>query len=235
MEGRTPRIILIAFPIVLAVLCAVLLWIPETRSEAKWLLSGRHREQRPVELITFAAFMVGGIMGMALSWRLIRQREPICLVVFYVIFSLGLLVTGMEEVAWGQWLFRFETPGIFKTINRQRELTLHNIQGLHGHSEYFRLIFGVGALAGLGAAFVKPLRRIAVPRILWSWVLVIAVFAAIDFLMDIYRPDRYTYRTFGVYMSEITEMLIGLLGVLYVWLKAKMFRSEWDSQTGASI
>jgi uncharacterized integral membrane protein len=229
MQGRTARIVLIAFPIVLALLCAILLWIPETRSEVKWLLSGSHREQRPVELITFAAFMVGGFMGMVLSWRLIQRREPVYLAAFYAIFSLGLFVTGMEEVAWGQWLFRFETPETFKVINKQRELTLHNIRGLHGHSEYFRLVFGVGALLGLGAAFVKPLRRVAVPRLLWSWVLVIAVLAAIDFLMDIYRPDRYTYRTFGVYMSEVTEMLIGLLGVLYVWLKARMFRSEWHN------
>jgi hypothetical protein len=234
MEGRTTRIILIAFPIVVAVLFAVLLSIPETRSEARWLLSGSQREQRPVELITFAAFMVGGIMGMTLSWRLIRRGEPFYLIAFYAMFSLGLLVTGLEEVAWGQWLFRFDTPDTFKAINRQRELTLHNIRGLHGHSEYFRLAFGVGGLLGLGAAFVKPLRRIAVPRLLWSWVIVIAVFAAIDFLMDIYRPDRYTYRTFGVYMSEITEMLIGLLGIFYVWLKARMFRSEWDGQSSAS-
>ena len=54
------------------------------------------------------------------------------------------------------------------------------------------------------------------------------------FLLDIHRPDRYTYRTFGVYMSEVTEMLIGIVGVLYVWLKARMFRSEWDSQNSAS-
>jgi hypothetical protein len=228
MQSRVTRITLVAFPLVFASLFALLLWIPETRSEARWLLSGAHREQRPVELITFGAFVIGGVMGMVLSWRLIRHSEPIYLIAFYVLFSIGLLVTGLEEVAWGQWIFGFETPDTFKVINRQRELTLHNIQGLHGHSEYFRLMFGVGGLVGLGAAFVEPLRRIAVPRVLWSWILVIAVLAAIDFLLDIHRPDRYTYKTFGVYMSEVTEMLIGLVGLLYMWLKARMFQKEWD-------
>ena len=172
-------------------------------------------------------------MGLVLTWRLVRHREPFYLVGFYALFSLGLLVTGLEEVAWGQWLFRFETPDMFKNINKQKELTLHNIRGLHGHSEYFRLAFGLGGLLGLGAAFIKPLRRIAVPRILWSWILVVAVLAAIDFLLDIYRPDRYTYKTFGVYMSEVNEMLIGLVGALYIGFKARMFRDEWQDQSGA--
>ena len=57
-------------------------------------------------------------------------------------------------------------------------------------------------------------------------MLIIALIAAIDLYLDINRGDRYTYKTFGVYMSEINEMMIGIVGVLYLWLQRRMFRRD---------
>ena len=209
---------LVSVPLAIASGFTLFLFIPATRDGAKWLLRG---EMSPVELLTFAGFMVGGILGLVLAARARRRGESLAIVTFFGVFSLGRLFTGMEEVAWGQWLVGFETPEALRSINRQHEFTLHNIRGLHGHSEYFRLAFGIGGLVGLAAAGVPGLARVAVPRSLWAWVVVVAVLAAIDLYLDLFPANHYVYRTLGFHMSEVNEMLIAMTGCLYTWLKLK--------------
>lgn len=215
--------VIVAAPVIVAASFIGFLWAPETRFATKWLLL----ENQPVQLLTFLALAAGGLLGLALAWRARRNGAGAMVFVFYAVFSAGLLFTAMEEVAWGQWFFGFETPPALERINRQDEMTLHNIRGIHGHSEYFRVAFAVGGLLGLCLSLWPRARDIAVPPLLASWFLVIAVLAGLDLVLDYYPFHRYFYRTIGVHMSEVVEMLIGFAALLYVRLNWTRLHAGW--------
>ena len=46
-------------------------------------------------------------------------------------FASILFVAFMEELAWGQMMFGWDTPENFRSLNAQGETTLHNIHGIH--------------------------------------------------------------------------------------------------------
>jgi hypothetical protein len=46
---------------------------------------------------------------------------------FYLLLGVLFLVCSAEEISWGQRIYNWETPELFKQINVQRETNLHNI------------------------------------------------------------------------------------------------------------
>ncbi len=212
---------ILLFPLVAVMLFLGLLWTQETRPLAKWLLEENH----PVELLSAASMIAGGLAGLVLTWRTRRNGEPTFVTLFYGVFSLGLFVTGMEEIAWGQWLFDFKTPDWMFMINRQRETTLHNIGAMHGHTEYLKMSFALGGLFGLCLSRWPDYRKIAVPSLLSSWIILIVILAGIDLYLEWFPAGRHFSRTMGHYMSELVEMLIGFTGLLYVWLNGRAWFS----------
>jgi len=74
-------------------------------------------ENRPVEMLTFVSLLSAGILGLKLAWWTKNNGRGIIIVIFYLLFSAGLLFVSMEEVSWGQWLFGFETPSSIKSVN----------------------------------------------------------------------------------------------------------------------
>ena len=214
---------IILFPLVVVALFLALLWTPETRPIAKELL----KENRPVELLSFVTMVLGGLLGLVLAWRTLRNGEPWLVTLFYGIFSLGLFMTGMDEIAWGQWFFGFKTPDYIFNINRQGETTLHNIGAMQGRTEYLKMAFALGALIGLWASRWRSWRKIAVPPLLAWWVIPVFVLAGIDLYVEIFSVESRFARNMGHYMSEVVEMLIGFLGLLYVWLNAKVLSAGW--------
>ena len=139
--------------------------------------------------------------------------------VFYLTFSVFLLLTAMEEISWGQWFFHFHTPESIARINTQQEFTLHNLKGLGGHTVWLRLAFGVGGLVGIALWLLPIFRAVAVPPMLWAWFVVITAFALGDLVSDFVGP-RSVGALFDV-MSEVNELLIAAAGCLYLWFKAK--------------
>jgi hypothetical protein len=211
--------IIVLFPFVLVPFYGLFIALPPTRSIALLLLEEDHL----IEILTFAFLLVGGILGLALAWRAGRRRGKLLVAGFYLLFSSGLLFAAMEEVAWGQRLLGYETPPALEEVNEQQEVTLHNIEGLHGHTEFFRVAFGLGGLIGVWFSHHQRFRDrgIRAPVVLLPWFLVIAVLAGVDLYNDYFsiqeQIDAVVHR-----MSELTEMLIGISGFLFVWLNARM-------------
>jgi hypothetical protein len=68
------------------------------------------------------------------------------------LFTLAMLVIAAEEIAWGQRLLGLETPEFLEEINRQEEITLHNI----GRTlTVFNLVLFLGSLYAMGAEWVE--------------------------------------------------------------------------------
>lgn len=195
--------------------------LPITRTFADWLFSENH----PVELLTFASLFLAGILG----WKLVRMTlnngSEILVAVFYALFSAGLLFVAMEEVSWGQILFRFEPPAEFKAINRQGELNLHNMPAFHLFFEFLRIAFGLCGLFGVWLSSRRLTRDIGAPAILSSWFVLVIIFASLDFLNNFISP-RLFIGAVGASIAEVLELLIGLSALLYMWLNGRMLSAR---------
>jgi hypothetical protein len=211
--GRPGWIVLT--PFVVGFVYSALLTFKPTRAFALQMAD----ENYPIEMATFALLLAGGIYGVRMALRARRRGLLALWTLFYLTFSVFLLLTGMEEISWGQWFFHFHTPEAIARINTQQEFTLHNLNGLGGHTVWLRLAFGVGGLVGMALWLVRMFRPVAVPPMLWAWFVVITVFAVGDLVSDYVGP-RPVAALFDV-MSEVNELLIAAAGCLYLWFKSK--------------
>ncbi len=214
--------VIVLFPIVISFFYALSLVLPVIREIALWV----REENRPIELLTFAFLLAAGIRGMALARQAKIHGEEFLVYGFYVIFSIGMLVTAMEEVAWGQWFFGFETPSALKSINEQGEFTIHNIRGLHGKTEFVRLAFGFGGLLGVWLSSHRYFRKISAPFILVSWFLIIIVHGIPDLYIEYFSIERRLDNLINK-LSEFIEMIIGMSGFLFIWLNSRMLTAKW--------
>jgi hypothetical protein len=221
--GTTTERVLDAAPILITLSVLVGLLVPATRN-LTFAIAGRG-ERKPVELLTFLFLMSAGIFGVGLAMRARRAGAEPVVWGFYALFALGLLLTGIEEIAWGQAFLGYRTPELLHEINAQDEMTLHNLRGLQGHSEWFRLAFGLGGLVGLALAWTRRYSAIATPRLLLTWLVVIVVSSAVDELND--HVSLGGTLDFAINtLSETVEMLIGTAGFLYVWVHL----TQWSTR-----
>ncbi|MBI3784554.1 MAG: hypothetical protein HY270_14260 [Deltaproteobacteria bacterium] len=198
------------FPGVTLALCMLLLMWQPTQVATLWML----HENNPVEMLTFVFLMMGALQSAKLARDLRRQREPLTVWGFYVLFALGMFFTAGEEVAWGQLLFGFTPPAFIADINVQHELSIHNLRGLAGRSEFLRLAFGLGGLIGTALSRQEMFRKLAPPRALLAWLLPITLHAAVDCYGNVFPINAYLDALLTP-SSEYVEMLIGLTGFLY--------------------
>ena len=209
-------------PFVVAVAYSALLAFKPTRAFALQMAD----ENYPVEVLTFALLLAGGIYALRLAVRARRRRRhdaaatPGWTFPFYLALGILLVFIAMEEVSWGQWFFHFRTPESIARINTQQEFTLHNLNGIGGNTVWLRLAFGVAGFAGMAFRFLPAFRAIAVPPVLWSWFAVITAFALGDAVTDFVGSGSPVAALFEV-MSEVVELLIAAVACLYLWLQSK--------------
>lgn len=212
---RAPWVILLGVCLFLA--------IPRTQPFVLWLLG----ENRFIELLTFVFLLLGGIQGVILARQMKRQQDETYIWGFYLLFSLGLLFVGMEEISWGQWFFGFSTPPSLSGINTQGEFTLHNLKIFEDHLEAFPFLFGVGGLFGMRFARRSRLEKIAPSGVLLSWFGIIAGLSAVDLIQDfvVLQP---TLDTLLNDLDEVIEMFVGISGFLLIWLNVRLWNPEAD-------
>ncbi len=214
---KTVKVLCIA-PIIATFLIGLLFVIPSTKRFGFWLLE----ENAPIELLTFIIFLLGGIFGLYNIKKLNLPLEKYAKL-FYILFSLFLILIAMEEISWGQWFFHFETPREWAKINGQQETTLHNLKGMQGHSEILRMLYGAGGIFGIFLGFFNKYKKISAPAVLISWFLIIFCHAAVDYIQDrISISASYDFAI--VKTSEFIELLIACSSFLYLWLNFRMLK-----------
>ena len=204
------------FPLFIVPIFVFFIALPQTRELTLSLLD----ENGPVETFTFLLLLIASIMGfiLILSPLISKDKKIIRLLLFF--FSFGLFFAAMEEIAWGQQLFKFKTPDSFYDLNAQHELTLHNINSLQGKSEIFRLIFGIGGLLAMLLGKTKKLSVLATPKILLSFFIVITSVTLVDLFADFYNIN-HNLDMLLQRLSELIELLIAMSGFFYILLIRK--------------
>jgi hypothetical protein len=193
--------------------------LPPTHELAEKILA----EDSIVEDITAVALFAAAFLGLFLALRARKLGRPVFVWGFYALVALVVFLIGMEEISWGQWIFFWRSPEVFKEINSQGETNLHNIGPLQGHSEWFRFAFVAAALGGVFCNRFSALREIATPRSLTGPLVAIFAYVTVDMLDDFFPRVPWIITTFSS-MSEWTEMLIGLAALAYVLLKREAYQ-----------
>ena len=99
---------------------------------------------------------------------------------------------------------------------------IHSVKIWRNYMEIFPLTFGLAGLLGIWASNKPHFYKICPPNILMPWFVVIATISAIDLSHDFYilmpKLDELINN-----LEEVTEMLVGISGFLFIWLNTKRF------------
>jgi hypothetical protein len=144
-------------PAVLAVALAPLLWFPLNLALHRVFPDAYMRiaptESGALELSQAAFYVAAAIAAWFAASAFARGGRP-GLAWIDRLLAAAALVMALEELAWGQTLVDFATPEWWRMRNRQGDLTLHNLHGVHE-------LFGHVAML---ASFVLALAWTCVPR-----------------------------------------------------------------------
>ena len=119
------------------------------------------REDSVLEWGGFVAYATAAFFGAWTAFRQYRSGERGVAVGFAVLACCCAFAAG-EEISWGQRLFDLETPSRLETINRQRELTVHNVADAE---RGFLFALAAASLYGLVAPWLVARRRMLVPPV----------------------------------------------------------------------
>jgi hypothetical protein len=146
----------------------------------------------PVEWSEFVCFVIAMLAGTGVALKRFRKNrtwEGLLFTgfAFIMFFSAG------EEIAWGQRILNIQTPEALAEVNKQDEITFHNI----GETlDIFNLVMLAGGAFGSGAYFLN--RKIQVEKY-WNdanYLFVPPFFLIPAFLMVfLYKLIRFTVWT----------------------------------------
>jgi hypothetical protein len=214
--------------ILVTVLAAGMTW-PPTHALTYWILTD---ETGPVELSTFACFIIAAVVSARLAAETRRRGGGRSSSVVYGLFALFMFLAAMEEISWGQSLLDFRTPAWLNEINAQGETNLHNLDPLTNLSSLAVLVLAVTGLARATIRSRKGRRNLDVPIALAPLLGLIAAMAAIETLNDFVSLG---YRVPGIIgaLSEAAELLLATACMLVPWIDRRRLRREWAERQAA--
>lgn len=160
-------------------------------------------EDGAVEYATAGVYFMGFVWGLGLARRLNAKRN-LAWAVFYAVMSFGFLFIALEEISWGQRIFRLGIPEVIAERNTQGEIGLHNLSGIRLllHPAYMVIgfvgAFGTLILSRLGTP-ARILERLFPPPHLFLY----------------FAPCFLFYLTAEIISPFTTIRYMGELGALY--------------------
>ena len=190
--------------------CSIVFASPNTRAFGRLLI----RENGPIEIATFLAFIIGGLIALHVAWRAHRSGITGALLVMIGLFSMAWVFAGMEEVSWGQSLLGFSSPAIVQRINVQHELNVHNLEGIQNLHSF--LLFGLGVIGLVLAAVIdrRGYSELRVPVNTRVCLGVVAVLGLFDWITDNFPFGNVADTVIGM-LAEVNELVLALAGLLF--------------------
>jgi hypothetical protein len=243
-RALTPRstalgVVVAALPaIVVSVLAG--LYHLDPKLYLRYVLQSRRRELQAVELATFVAAAIAGVLLVRAAWALWAHRGRVRTTdgaVLVGALALAALFFAGEEISWGQSLLGFRTPDAI--ADPGRDLNIHNQVEFPVQS--------LGSLFLLAVFIALPVawrfrRRLGLPASLApaiaEWPLVVSMALAFTWtkykdLYRILRPDweeRRFYWKFVEQINEHKEMLIAFTLLAYA-----VYRLAWWRRASAAL
>ena len=137
---------------------------------------------------------------------------------FFVMFGLVAFAVAGDEIAWGRVIIDLFEGGADAAA--ASELGLHEIDALRDRTEFLRLGFaGVGIL-GVFITSASRFRYLRAPMELLPWLVVIGGISLLDVIAN-FADLGEGFEDFLVRVSELTEMMVAVVVLLYVWERTR--------------
>lgn len=132
-----------------------------------------------------------------------RKRQDFAAALVCCLLSFVSLMLAMEEISWGQMVFRWDTPDTLFSGNVQKETNLHNYLNAWFPYLYDAAGYGMGVLA------VMSIRRCS-PRRSWWIVIPPAELAGLAFAAFLFR-----------FWQEVFEQQVAWFLFWFAWLQCR--------------
>jgi hypothetical protein len=162
-EQGEPNVLAVFFSASLAGVAVVALWRFQHRLGPSFV--ALFAKEGALENLTCILEFLGAVFCATAVWRFSRAalrrrgRSDVATSVAAVpsgpvrwmfgALALALFLVGMEEINWGQTLFGFKTPEVWKEINHQQQTSLHNLldrDALEGSARALGLLLTLGTI-----------------------------------------------------------------------------------------
>jgi hypothetical protein len=185
-----------------------------------------------VEHATFLMLLPGIVAGFAVFRG--RARLPDARLGWWVLLgTLACIYFAGEETSWGQHYFSWQSPELFKLLNKQQETNLHNMSSWLDRKPRAVVELGV-IIGGLLLPLWRWLRGTRLnPRGLAYWILPTAVLVPTALLFMVFRLHKWVRDSTGFEVtdwlsdSETREYYIALFLSLYllsIWRRLRSSR-----------
>jgi hypothetical protein len=156
------------------------------------------------EWFQFVFYIISGIIGI-LTYNLLRKNGLFKESIIIAIFLICCFFIALEEISYGQWIFKWESPVLFQEINLQKETNLHNTKGLRIHLLYMMVGFH-GGFSWVYKRFSKGslLTNLVCPD--WHYASYFLPVLAFYFYYDYIRPHFYIIENH----QELFELILSL-------------------------
>lgn len=160
----------------------------------------------------YATFLCWFFTMFILVWILVRYpefRKP-----GYFLFAFAAFFMAMEEISWGQRIFKCNPPEIFRTFNIQGEMNLHNFVETRHYYRYIELVIFIGGivlpvLTMLSGKLRELCKRIGIPIVHFRyWPLFILTISFFEFHAIVHKLSDYCIRFLRE--DELVEISFGL-------------------------
>jgi hypothetical protein len=195
-------------------------------------------EYGPVELGTAACFGAASVLALGLAMRT-REVAPSAVRALYVLFALGALFAGLEEISYGQHFFGWQSPRWFAEQNAQHETNLHNLLG-DKPGKALRNVALVAAVTGgivLPAVAMRAGGQFAPGR--WAYYLLprgeLMPLVAVTLLMRLFRTLPHGMRAGrDTALFEMLELYLAITALVYiVVLRRRLLSADTPGDHGA--
>ena len=106
------------------------------------ILARLHEENGPHELLQVGLLLAGFVVAFQTFLRMNRKTNP-WLSFYIALAAFCCLIVAIEEMSWGQTLFKWGTPEGWAEINNQRETNIHNTSKWFNQKPRFLLEIGI--------------------------------------------------------------------------------------------
>ncbi len=131
--------------------------------------------------------------------------------IFYLLLGIGIFFVSLEEISWGQRMFGIKTPANLARINYQKEITVHNINGVKDLIPF--VYIALGLWGGLGWRILERVKIVskkyrtyfAPPPHLSFYFLAVAIYFTMHMYAHFYYEVGTAVRTSIPRWQEVAE------------------------------
>ena len=171
-------------------------------------------EDNLVEWLTFACLVLAGLFSLLKAYR--ARKVGSRYFWFYLLFGIGSIILGFEEISWGQRVFQIESSEFFMENSDQQEINVHNVVNLWFNvrtkhvAAFVLFLFGVGLpLAALNPKMKSLFEKlcIVVPPLFLSFGFVIGAFLTLDIFSGREEEVAELFLSLSLFLFIILENL----------------------------